>query len=76
MFDGKDFDAQCVVHGEVRALRRRMQIVFQDPYGRSKPAHDGARDVGQGRDHRLADGGKKPTNSYAAVLEKVGLDPS
>ena len=34
-------DVTKVSKEELRALRRRMQIIFQDPYSSLKPAHEG-----------------------------------
>src|ERR1041385_5910696 len=60
---------------ELRALRRRMQIVFQDPYGSLNPRLTVRQTLAEPLAiHHLAtgaDGGRR----IAALLEEVGLDP-
>jgi ABC-type microcin C transport system duplicated ATPase subunit YejF len=46
VFDGRDIDG--LGSGEMRPLRREMQIVFQDPFGSLSPAHVGGRDRRRG----------------------------
>ncbi|MFQ5846430.1 MAG: ABC transporter ATP-binding protein [Candidatus Methylomirabilales bacterium] len=58
---------------EMRTLRRKMQIVFQDPYSSLDPRMPVEEIVGEGLTiHRLA-GGKERAERVAALLEKVGL---
>ena len=57
----------------LRQLRRRMQIVFQDPYAALNPRMRVGDIVGEGLEiHRLAAGSAK-RRRVAAVLERVGL---
>jgi peptide/nickel transport system ATP-binding protein len=61
---------------ELRALRRRMQIVFQDPYGSLNPRMTVRQTLAEPLAiHRLASG-KEAERRIAALLEEVGLDPS
>ena len=74
-FVGQDIASRTFA--EMRPLRRRMQIVFQDPYGSLSPRMSVADIVGEGltihepslseaeRDHRVA-----------SALEETGLDPT
>ena len=61
----------------LRALRREMQIVFQDPYGSLSPRMSVGRIVEEGlRVHGL--GGRRPGAREALIgeaLAEVGLDP-
>lgn len=58
---------------EMRQLRRRMQIVFQDPYSSLDPRMPVDEIVGEGLTiHRLARG-KQKTERVAELLEMVGL---
>jgi microcin C transport system ATP-binding protein len=62
---------------ELRALRREMQIVFQDPYGALSPRMSIAQIVGEGLGvHAI---GASPAERAALVdgaLREVGLDPA
>ena len=60
---------------ELRALRRRMQIVFQDPYGSLNPRLTVRQTLAEPLAiHRLATGADAERR-IAALLEEVGLDP-
>jgi oligopeptide/dipeptide ABC transporter ATP-binding protein len=60
----------------LRRLRRRMQIVFQDPYGSLNPRMMVGDAVAEGLEiHRLLPKAEIPKR-VAALLEEVGLDPS
>ncbi len=72
IFDGKDITRLGAA--ELRALRRRMQIVFQDPYGSLNPRMTVREIVGEGIEiHRLAKGREATDERVRAVLAKVGL---
>jgi oligopeptide/dipeptide ABC transporter ATP-binding protein len=58
---------------EMRELRRKMQIVFQDPYSSLDPRMSVKEIVGEGLTiHRLARG-KEKTDRVAELLQMVGL---
>ncbi len=58
---------------EMRAVRRRMQMVFQDPYASLNPRHSVARMVGEPlRVHGVASGREIGTRVHE-LLELVGL---
>jgi peptide/nickel transport system ATP-binding protein len=60
----------------LRELRRRMQIVFQDPGGSLNPRRTVADAIAEGLEiHRLAPRPAIP-DRVAILMEEVGLDPS
>ena len=60
---------------QMRELRRRMQIVFQNPYSSLNPRMTAEAIVGEGIEiHRLAEGHEKRT-LIAGLLERVGIEP-
>ena len=61
---------------ELRALRRRMQIVFQDPYGSLNPRMTVQQTLAEPLAiHRLA-AGPEAERRISSLLEEVGLDPA
>jgi ABC-type oligopeptide transport system ATPase subunit len=73
-FDGVDLLRTS--RGQMRALRRRMQIVFQDPFGSLDPRMTVLELVGEPLAvHRLARGSAR-TDRVVELLEQVGLSPS
>jgi len=72
-FMGRDFLA--LNPADLRAARRDIQIVFQDPAGSLNPRHSIETIVGEGLAiHRIARGLDR-RNRVARLLERVGLDP-
>ncbi len=70
-FDGEDVFA--LAPGALRRLRRRMQIIFQDPYASLNPRMSIGRAVREGIEvHHLA-AGRQADRRVAALLEEVGL---
>ena len=70
-FEGQDI--ANVTKPEMRALRRNMQIIFQDPYASLNPRMTVEKIVGEPlKIHRVAKG-KEIAERVAALLEKVGL---
>jgi peptide/nickel transport system ATP-binding protein len=70
-FDGQDITT--LGEGELRPLRRRMQMVFQDPFASLNPRHSVGRMVGEPlRVHGLASG-KTANRRVRELLEIVGL---
>jgi oligopeptide/dipeptide ABC transporter ATP-binding protein len=71
LFDGRDITN--LSEPELRPLRRRMQIVFQDPFASLNPRHSVARIVSEPlRAHRLA-GRREAAARVRELLEIVGL---
>ena len=66
------------VNGAVlRAHRRKLQMIFQDPYGSLNPRMTVEDIVGEALDiHRLADGNPARQKRIAELLRAVGLDPA
>jgi len=72
IFDGVDLFA--LNRTRLRGLRRRMQIIFQDPYSSLNPRMSIGSAVAEGMEiHRLAPRAEIPRR-VAALLEEVGLD--
>jgi peptide/nickel transport system ATP-binding protein len=72
VFDGNDISH--LGDAELRPLRRRMQMVFQDPYASLNPRHSVGRIVGEPlRAHRLERG--QVVARVRELLEIVGLPP-
>ena len=71
------FDGQDITHlgeAELRPLRRRMQMVFQDPFASLNPRHSVGRIVGEPlRVHGLAQARSGPTRACASCSKIVGL---
>ncbi len=73
-FEGEDVFA--LGRADLRRLRRRMQIIFQDPYGSLNPRMTVGEAVAEGIEiHRLARGAEV-RRRVEALLAEVGLDPS
>jgi oligopeptide/dipeptide ABC transporter ATP-binding protein len=72
-FDGHDVLAMG--SGDLRQLRRRMQIIFQDPFGSLNPRMTVGQIVGEPMAvHRLA-GWAQRKQRVAQLLQRVGLSP-
>ncbi len=68
---------QGLSHGQLRPLRREMQMVFQDPYGSLSPRLSVGQIVGEGLEvHRLGGSREERRALIAQALEEVGLDPA
>jgi oligopeptide transport system ATP-binding protein len=73
-FKGKDFFAYR--GGELRRLRRQMQIVFQDPVSSLNPRMTIGNIIGEPIEvHGIARGSERD-DRVASLLRRVGLDPS
>lgn len=74
IYNGQDFLAY---HGEeLRKLRRRMQIVFQDPSSSLNPRMTVGRIIGEPLQVHGIARGKARDELVASLLQRVGLDPS
>lgn len=73
-FEGTDLLA--LDGAALRAMRRRIQIVFQDPQSSLDPRMTLGRSIAEGIEiHQLAEGAEV-ARRVSALLEEVGLDPS
>ncbi|MBT3178073.1 MAG: ABC transporter ATP-binding protein [Desulfobacula sp.] len=60
----------------IRQLRKRMQIIFQDPFGSLNPRMSVSQIIGEGLSvHHPGMTPDQEENEIIAVMEKVGLDP-
>jgi oligopeptide/dipeptide ABC transporter ATP-binding protein len=74
MFEGQDVFR--LDRSALRALRRRMQIVFQDPAGALNPRMRIGDAIAEGLEiHRLATRAEIP-GRVASLMQEVGLDPA
>jgi len=76
IYDGKVlFDKKKKIAVDMLPYRRRMQIVFQDPYASLDPRMTIGDIVGEGIDiHKLAANDKDRHDRIIALLERVGLN--
>ncbi len=73
-FDGQDTVMQGAERGQMRSLRRRMQMIFQDPYASLNPRWKVLDIVGEPlREHGLASGADQLRAKVAELLQSVGL---
>jgi oligopeptide transport system ATP-binding protein len=74
VFDGQDLTQRS--QRELRPLRRRMQIIFQDPYSSLNPRMTVREIVGEAiRIHKLARTRADEEARIVDLLEKVGMRP-
>ncbi len=74
------FEGEDVAHfagNKLKALRRRMAMVFQDPYGSLNPRMSAGSIVGEPLGvHHLVNSRKEHQERVEALFEMAGLDPS
>jgi oligopeptide transport system ATP-binding protein len=74
-FEGEDL--VCLNKTELRAKRRHIQIIFQDPYGSLNPRMKVEDIIGEALDiHGLAKTPAARAQRVAELLQAVGLDPA
>src|SRR5687768_10808570 len=74
LFEGKDI--LKLPNKELQALRREMQIIFQDPYASLNPRLNILSIVGEPlKIHKIGDKAER-RERVADLLKKVGLDPN
>jgi oligopeptide transport system ATP-binding protein len=74
LFEGEDLASMN--KSELRARRRKLQIIFQDPYGSLNPRMTVEDIVGEALDiHELAENKSARQKRIAELLKAVGLDP-
>ena len=74
--DGKIFyDGEDITHADMMSYRRKMQIVFQDPYASLNPRMTIGDIVGEPIDiHKLVHSKKERSERIMEMLERVGLN--
>ena len=71
-FDGRALDGASAQ--DWREIRRRMQIVYQDPYGSLDPRRRVGAQIGDGMSiHNIGQAAERPAK-VAELLQRVGLD--
>ena len=75
VFEGKNI-AQ-LPEGKIRPLRRRMSLIFQDPYGSLNPRQSAGSIVGEPlKIHHLVSNNGEYQDRVEELFRTVGLDPS
>ncbi|MCA0758575.1 dipeptide ABC transporter ATP-binding protein [Paenibacillus sp. N4] len=73
-FEGKDI--YKLRGSELKALRRNMQMIFQDPYASLNPRMTVTDIIGEALDiHKLAGSGKERKRKVEGLLDMVNLNP-
>jgi microcin C transport system ATP-binding protein len=62
--------------GEMRPLRREMQVVFQDPFGSLSPRMTVGEIIAEGLGVHGVEPGRDRREMVAEVMKEVGLDPA
>jgi len=73
-FDGDDVRAWST--RQLRALRKDMQIVFQDPFGSLSPRMTCEQVIAEGLGVHGNPGGRATREVVADIMDEVGLDPA
>lgn len=60
----------------MRALRREMQVVFQDPFGSLSPRMTIEEIIAEGLGVHGVPTGRTPRDAVADIMDEVGLDPA
>jgi len=73
-FEGKDLSK--LSHGDMRAMRRNMQLIFQDPYASLDPRMNAGDIIGEPLIvHKMAKKGKEYREQIAELFGMVELEP-
>ncbi|MEJ2033625.1 MAG: ATP-binding cassette domain-containing protein, partial [Deltaproteobacteria bacterium] len=73
---GETTDLATLDSGQLRPLRRELQVVFQDPYSSLSPRLTIAQIVGEGLAvHRMGGNKEERRQLVRRVLDEVGLEP-
>jgi oligopeptide transport system ATP-binding protein len=75
LFEGRDLSKMTDV--EIRAMRRRIQVIFQDPYSSLNPRMTVGQIIGEPLGvHMIVNNKQKRKERVAELLSVVGLSPS
>lgn len=73
----EDRDISTLPEGKIRPLRRRMSLVFQDPFGSLDPRQNAGSIVGEPlKVHKLVSSKQEYEERVEQLFRAVGLDPS
>jgi len=73
----EDKNLSQITDDELRALRPRLQVIFQDPYSSLNPRMTIGQIIGEApRVHKMINGKKKYREKVAELLSIVGLNPN
>jgi oligopeptide transport system ATP-binding protein len=72
----EDVDLASIQGRELRQMRRKMQMIFQDPYASLSPRMSVLGIVGEPLEVHMVAKGKEKRERVAELLELVGLDPA
>ena len=73
-FEGNDISR--LPEKKIRSLRRKMPLIFQDPYGSLNPRQTAGSLVGEPiKVHKLADNKKEQADRVGELFRMVGLNP-
>jgi microcin C transport system ATP-binding protein len=61
---------------ELRAMRRQLQVVFQDPFGSLSPRMTAEQIIAEGLGVHGVEPGRNRTEMVAGIMREVGLDPA
>jgi oligopeptide transport system ATP-binding protein len=74
------FEGEDIAHlsgAELRARRRKFQMIFQDPYGSLNPRMTVGHIIGEALDiHKLTENASARQKRIVELLQAVGLDPA
>ncbi len=73
VFEGRDL--MTMKSGEIRSMRRRMQIIFQDPYSSLNPRMTAGNIIGEPLIVHGLSRGREYKQRVAELLSTVGLNP-
>ncbi|MFP1642968.1 ABC transporter ATP-binding protein [Pontitalea aquivivens] len=74
VYDGQDISGWSA--GQLRRLRRDMQIVFQDPFGSLSPRMTVEQIIAEGLTVHGVEPGRNRRGMVAEIMAEVGLDPA
>lgn len=73
-FAGKDF--MTLTPGELKDIRKDIQIVFQDPYASLNPRQTVGHSIGEALIyHKLVKGSAEERDRVAEIMRRIGLSP-
>ena len=74
VYEGQDISRWSA--RDLRALRRDMQIVFQDPFGSLSPRMTAEQIIAEGLGVHGVEPGRNRRDMVSEIMEEVGLDPA